>query len=170
MESFSSASQLRAAVGRELGPSQWLGITQDRVQQFADATGDHQWIHVDVERASTSPFASTIAHGYLSLSILPMLVRQYYQLEGATMVINYGVNRLRFIAPVPVGSRVRSRSTIIAAGEVNASVQVILRSTLDIEGGLQPACVADALTRVHFPIARHPKARPSGGRPPWRDF
>jgi len=150
MPTFSSPRELRAAIDQELGPSDWLEITQDRIDGFAEATGDHQWIHVDVERAAKGPFGSTIAHGFLTLSLVPMLTRQYYSVENAAMTVNYGLNRVRFVSPVRVGSRLRARSTIVEAADVGDAVQVILRTTIELDGATRPACVVDGVTRVYF--------------------
>ena len=150
---FSSPHELRAAIDQELGPSEWLEITQDRIDQFAEATADFQWIHVDPERAAKGPFGSTIAHGFLTLSLVPMLTRQYYKVEGAAMTINYGLNRVRFVSPVPVGSHVRAGSKIVDVSDFNDAVQVTLRTTIELDGAARPACVVDGVTRVYFPGA-----------------
>jgi len=119
------------------------------VNQFADATDDHQWIHVDPERAKTGPFGRTIAHGYLTLSLLPVLLRQIYRVENTSMVINYGLNKVRFPAPVPVGSRIRATSTLSDAKPVDGGVQVELTTTVEVEGGSKPACVAVNVVRIY---------------------
>lgn len=150
MPVFSSPSELRAAIDRELGPSDWLSMTQERIGRFAEATGDSQWIHVDPERAALGPFGTTIAHGFLTLSLVPMLTRQYYSVENASMTVNYGLNKVRFVSPVPVGSRIRARSTIVEATDVKGSVQVTLRTTVELDGVSKPACVVDGVTRVYF--------------------
>ena len=145
MRTFTSLDDVAAAAGTELGTSDWLEITQDRVDQFAEATGDHQWIHVDVERAKDGPFGGTIAHGYLTLSLVPFLGSQVFSLETPGAKLNYGVNKVRFPSPVPVGSRVRSH---VAMGEVTdlpAGKQMLLRHTVEIEGGDKPACVAETV-------------------------
>jgi len=150
MPTFSSPEELRAAVDQELGPGEWLEISQERIDQFAAATNDLQWIHVDPARAADGPFGATIAHGYLTLSLIPALTRDYYTVQGHRMIVNYGLNRVRFVSPVPVGSRVRGRSTIVEAADVKDSVQVTLRTTIEIEGAAKPACVVDAVTRVYY--------------------
>src|SRR5687768_13705893 len=122
MRVLQSADELKAAVGEELGESSWLEITQERVNQFADATGDHQWIHVDPERAATGPFGTTIAHGWLTASLLPVLVQGIFLVE-ARMGVNYGVNRLRFTSPIPVGSRIKARATLKEVADVAGGVQ-----------------------------------------------
>ncbi|MUL49442.1 MaoC family dehydratase [Mycobacterium sp. CBMA293] len=140
------------SVGQELGVSDWVKVTQKQVDTFAEATGDHQWIHVDVDRAQReSPFGGPIAHGYLSLSLLPMLGWQIYTIEGAKMGINYGSNKVRFPSPVPVGSRVRLRSTLQNAEVLpDGAVQLTVNQVLEIEGHPKPALVAETLSRVAF--------------------
>jgi len=148
---FASADELRAAVGEELGPSDWLEVDQKRIDLFADATGDHQWIHVDPERAAAGPFGATIAHGYLTLSLLPVLVPQLMRVEGVRMGINYGVNKVRFPSPVPVGSRVRATALltdVTALGE--DCVQLTARVTVEREGGEKPVCVAESVSRYYL--------------------
>jgi acyl dehydratase len=125
-------------------------ITQDRVDRFADATGDHQWIHVDPERAKHGPFGTTIAHGYLTLSITNQFLPALLRVPSATMGLNYGANRVRFPAPVPVGSRIRMGAEIIDVQDVPGGVQVATRNTVEIEGGEKPACVVEALSRFLF--------------------
>ncbi len=152
MRTFTSAEQLSAAAGKELGASDWLQITQERVNTFADATGDHQWIHVDVDRAKReSPFGGPIAHGYLSLSLIPLLNRQIYTIENARLGINYGSNKVRFIRPVPVGSHVRLHTTLASVDEVpGGTLQVITTHILEIEDIVKPALVAETISRVVF--------------------
>lgn len=135
---------VRALVGQELGHSDWLEVTQDRVNAFADATLDHQWIHVDLERAKAeSPFGGPIAHGYLTLSLLPFLLGQVVEVRGVRMAINYGLNRLRYPAPVPVGRRVRLAATMAAIEEIRGGVQCQLDCAVEVEGGSKPALVAE---------------------------
>ncbi|MFG3022419.1 MaoC family dehydratase [Streptomyces sp. NPDC048254] len=151
MRVFTDADDLVAASGSELGVSAWLLISQDRVSRFADATGDHQWIHVDTERAKDGPFGATIAHGYLTLSLIPALAAENYRVEGARMGINYGLDKVRFITPVRVGSRVRAHTELLKAEALaDAGVQAVWRTTIEIEGVERPACVADSVTRHHF--------------------
>jgi acyl dehydratase len=138
---------LKAAVGRHLGHSEWLEVTQDRIDRFADATGDHQWIHVDPERAATGPFGSTIAHGYLTLSLVNHFLPQVLEVRGITMGVNYGANKVRFPAPVPVGSRLRAGVEVVAADEVAGGVQATLLVTVEIDGAQKPACVLESLSR-----------------------
>lgn len=150
MKVFTGADELRAAAGEELGASDRMTIDQQRVNAFADATEDHQWIHLDPERAAAGPFGATIAHGFLSLSLLPHLIDQTYRVEGATMVINYGLNKARFPAPVLVGSTVWAEVALVEATEVTGGLQLVVRATLQIEGGTKPGCAADWVTRVYF--------------------
>ncbi|MFI6349300.1 MaoC family dehydratase [Streptomyces sp. NPDC050560] len=151
---FTSAAELRAAAGRQLGHSDWLEIDQRRVDLFAEATGDHQWIHVDPGRAAAGPFGTTVAHGYLTLSLLPVLVPQIVGVEGARMGINYGTNKVRFPSPVPVGSRLRATAVLKEAAEVEAqgaeAVQVTLVVTVEREGASKPVCVAESVTRYYW--------------------
>ncbi|MEU9939349.1 MaoC family dehydratase [Streptomyces lavendulae] len=147
---FTSAEDLRAGIGAVLGPSGWLEVDQKRIDLFADATGDHQWIHVDPERAASGPFGSTIAHGYLTLSLLPSLVPQVMRVEGMRMGINYGTDKVRFPAPVPVGSRLRATAVITAVTEAGEGVQVAATVTVEREGGEKPVCVAESVSRYYF--------------------
>ncbi|MYY11413.1 dehydratase [Streptomyces sp. SID4919] len=147
---FRSAGELGAAVGERLGYSDWLEIDQRRVDLFADATGDHQWIHVDPERAAAGPFGTTIAHGYLTLSLLPVLVPQVFQVEGVRMGLNYGTDKVRFPAPVPVGSRVRATAELRKVAEAGGGVQVTAAVTVEREGGDKPVCVAESVSRYYF--------------------
>ena len=140
------------AVGEEFGVSDWITVDQDRIDGFAGATGDHQWIHVDAERArAESPYGSTIAHGLLTLSLIPALSKANYRVENAKMGINYGLNRVRFLAPVPVGSRVRVRSELVDARKVDdTSVDLIVRHTVELEGSETPAAAAEMIARMVF--------------------
>jgi acyl dehydratase len=149
-ETFESADALKAAVGRSLGPSDWLTVEQDRVDLFADATDDHQWIHVDVERAKEGPFGTPIAHGYLTLSLVNHFLPQLLTVPTAKMGVNYGCNKVRFPAPVPVGSRIRGRGEVVGVEEIPGGVQVVVRVTVEIENGAKPACVADTVSRFVF--------------------
>ena len=144
---LSGIDDVKAAVGRHLGTSDWLEITQDRIDQFADATGDHQWIHVDPERAATGPFGATIAHGYLTLSLSNALLPEIVEVEGISMGVNYGVGKVRFPAPVPVGSRIRASAELLAADDVPGGVQTTIRVTVELEGSDKPACVIESLSR-----------------------
>ena len=145
--SFASVQELLAAAGRELGTTDWLVIGQDRIDQFADATEDHQWIHVDVERAKAGPFGGTIAHGYLTLSLCAFFLGQLASVSGISMGINYGIDRARFIAPVPAGSSVRGRGEVVAVTEVAGGVQAVVRITVELEGSEKPAAVVDTVSR-----------------------
>ncbi len=140
-----SREDIDSAVGEELGPTAWLEITQERIDGFAEATGDHQWIHVDPDRAATGPFGRTVAHGYLTLSLIPMLAGDLlsYEMPGARL--NYGLNRVRFPRPVPVGSRVRARGAIREVSSTPAGTQAVIRYTIEIEGADKPACVAETV-------------------------
>jgi len=142
-------SGLKEHVGEHLGYSDWHQVTQEQVNLFADATGDHQWIHVDVERAKTGPFGGPIAHGYLTLSLAPTLLPEIMQVSGVTMGINYGLNKLRFPSPVPVGSKVRAGATLAGVEDVAGGAQVTLGVTFEIEGGAKPVCVAEILFRYY---------------------
>ncbi|MEF3116087.1 MaoC family dehydratase [Streptomyces chrestomyceticus] len=147
---FGSLDALRNAVGEDLGTSDWLEIDQKRIDLFADATGDHQWIHVDPERAASGPFGATIAHGYLTLALLPALVPQLLRVDNVKMGINYGVDKVRFPAPVPVGSRVRATARIAGVTEVSGGVQLATTVTVEREGGEKPVCVAETLSRFYL--------------------
>lgn len=147
MRIFESFDAMRRAVGEELGVSPWIEITQDRIDKFADATGDHQWIHVDVERARREmPGGKTIAHGYLTLSLLPEIMAAVRRCEGLTRSLNYGSNRVRFISPVPAGSRVRGRVVLKAVDDHPPNgVRATYETTIEIEGAAKPACVAETI-------------------------
>lgn len=148
MRVFESVAELIAAKGESLGQSDWVTITQNDVNLFADATGDHQWIHVDPQRAAQGPFGGTIAHGYLTLALLPRLMHEIYAVNGIKLAINYGLNKVRFPAPVPVGARVRARSSLVGVEDLgDGAVQATLSSTVEVEGGAKPACVAQSIVR-----------------------
>jgi len=149
MKVFASPAELAAAVGTSLGPGPWRVVDQERVNRFADATDDHQWIHVDPERAAGGPFGGTIAHGYLTLSLLPALVRPLYRVEGVRMVVNYGLNRVRFPAPLRVGAAVRATAVITEVGEVPGGLQLLTTVTVDSDAGGKPVCVAETVTRLY---------------------
>ncbi|MFD1813250.1 MaoC family dehydratase [Rhodococcus gannanensis] len=144
----STAADLSDLVGRELGPTDWFEVTQDRVNAFADATGDHQWIHVDVEKAASSPLGGTIAHGLFSLSLGPFLSSRLLAFDGFAHGLNYGYNKVRFPAPVPVGSRIRMRVTVVAADEVAGGIQVTTTQVVELEGSDKPVMVAESVARV----------------------
>ncbi|MFI7387967.1 MaoC family dehydratase [Streptomyces sp. NPDC049813] len=147
---FEDADALKAAVGEQLGHTDWVGVDQERIDRFAEATGDHQWIHVDPERAKAGPFGTTIAHGYLTLSLLPLFGPQLIAVEGVKMGVNYGTNKVRFPAPVPVGSRLRATATITSVEDVPGGVQVAVAFTVEREGGEKPVCVAESVSRYYF--------------------
>jgi acyl dehydratase len=143
-------AELPSLKGQELGTSDWIEVTQERVNTFADATGDHQWIHVDVERAKAeSPFGGPIAHGYLTLSLMVPLVSQTYTISDSKMGVNYGLNKVRFPAPVPVGSKVRARVTLKDVEEVAGGLQNTFAVTIEREGGDKPVCIAEWVTRAY---------------------
>lgn len=146
---FHSPAELSQAVGKHLGHSDWLHVTQERINLFADATGDHQWIHVDPERAKDGPFGACIAHGYLTLSLVNMFLPQIVEVRGVRMGVNYGVEKVRFPSPVRVGSRVRGSGELVAVEDVKGSVQATIRVTVEIEGSDRPACVADTISRYY---------------------
>lgn len=148
MRRFENVEELQAAVGEDLGHGEWFEITQERVDLFAEATGDDQWIHVDTERAAAGPFGATIAHGYLTLSLLPKLVRDVYRLDGVKMGINYGLDRVRFTSPVAVGARVRVGCTLVSVTGTPNGFQVKMRSIVELENQDRPACVADTISLV----------------------
>ncbi|MFB7460944.1 MULTISPECIES: MaoC family dehydratase [unclassified Streptomyces] len=147
---FTSPDELRAAVGEPLGYTDWLEIDQKRIDLFADATGDHQWIHVDPEKAAAGPFGTTIAHGYLTLSLLPVFGPQLIEVRGVRMGVNYGTNKVRFPAPVPVGSRLRATAVITGVDEVPGGAQVTVAFTVEREGGDKPVCVAESVVRYYL--------------------
>ena len=146
---FGTPAELKAAEGNHLGYSDWLEITQDRIDKFADATGDHQWIHVDPERAKDGPFGACIAHGYLTQSLVNMFLPQIVEVRGISMGVNYGADKLRFPAPVPVGSRIRGGGELLKVEEVKGGVQVTIRVTVEIEGSDRPGCVIDTISRYY---------------------
>ena len=145
MRTFTDIDQLAAAVGEPLGTSDWFEVTQERVDQFADATDDHQWIHVDRERAAQGPFGGTIAHGYMTVSLIPALSQSIFSVETDGPRLNYGLNKVRFPNPVPVGSRVRAHATLAELADVPAGKQLVVRYTIEIEGQDKPACVAETV-------------------------
>jgi acyl dehydratase len=142
--------EIKAQAGADLGSSRWMEITQDRVNTFADATDDHQWIHVDEERAKDGPFGGTIAHGYLTLSLLIPLWSELLEVTGVRMAVNLGLNRVRFSSPVPVGSKIRAHGAIASVAEVKGDgVEVVVDLTVEIDGADKPACVAQAVYRFY---------------------
>ena len=152
MKVITSIDDASAAVGSELGVSDWQEIDQKRINAFADATGDHQWIHIDAQRAkSESPYGKTIAHGFLTLSMIPALTKDNYRVENAKMAINYGLNKVRFIAAVPSGGRIRARSELVDASKVDdTTVNMTVKHTIELDGSDKPAAVAETIVRVLF--------------------
>jgi acyl dehydratase len=148
MRVFTSFDEFAAHKGRHLGFGAWHTVDQDRIDAFAEATGDHQWIHVDPERAKEGPFGTTIAHGYLTLSMIPALAKDIFRLDGPTMMVNYGTEKVRFPSPVPVGSRVRVGAELVDVRDVAQGTQVCVRYTVEVDGQAKPACVAESLVLV----------------------
>jgi acyl dehydratase len=147
-KTFQTLQDLAACVGQEVAVSDWITITQQQVNQFAEATGDHQWIHVDVERAKAGPFGAPIAHGFLTLSLVPRFFGEAVDVVESRMGVNYGLNRVRFMAPVPVGSRVRGRMKLLSSDAIdNNGVQMVWEVTIELEGAAKPACVAESVVR-----------------------
>lgn len=144
---FTDLQQIKDALGKHLGYSEWLEVTQDRIDLFADATGDHQWIHVDVEKAKEGPFGAPIAHGYLTLSLSNLFLPQIVEVQNISMGVNYGVDKIRFPNPVRVNQRVRGGAEIAAVSDVAGGIQVTIKITVEIEGEAKPACVIESLTR-----------------------
>ncbi len=156
MRVIESLEQLEGLVGQEIAISEWIEVSQERVNQFADATGDHQWIHVDVERSKReSPFGGPVAHGYLTLSLLPALMKTAIEMRNVKMGVNYGLNRVRFMSPVPVGSRLRARAKLLSVDSIDPpknapdlkGAQVIMQVTIEREGSERPVCVAETISR-----------------------
>lgn len=147
MKVFEGLDEFAAAKGSQFGPTEWMEISQDRVNLFADATDDHQWIHVDPEKAADGPFGGTIAHGLLTLSLLPHFSHQLYRVDNIAMAINYGYNKVRFITPVKVGAKVRARGELTSVNRLEAAVQATTTITVEIEGSDKPAAVAESIVR-----------------------
>ena len=147
MKIFRSSSELIDTIGEHLGYSDWIVVDQERIDLFAEATGDKQWIHVDPQKASDGPFGKTIAHGYLTLSLTNFLLPEIFQVDGISMGVNYGTDRVRFPAPLMVGSMVRAGAELVAVTEIEGGVQTVVRATVEIEGMEKPACVVDSLSR-----------------------
>ena len=148
MRVFNGLDELRAATGSVLGTSDWLTVDQTQIDLFAEATHDHQWIHVDPEKAAAGPFGTTIAHGYLTLSLVPILVQQIYKVTGLSMQVNYGVDKLRFPAPVPVDSRIRAGAELIKVERTDKGARATVRVTVEVEGSHRPACVVDTIAAM----------------------
>ena len=147
---FASLDELKAAIGTTLGSSDWIVVDQDRINQFADATNDHQWIHVDPVKAAAGPFGSTVAHGFLTLSLLPALVDGKLSVDGVRMAVNYGLNKVRFPAAVPVGSKLRGTTELVSVEDVQGGAQITYQVTVEREGGDRPVCVAEAVARIYL--------------------
>jgi acyl dehydratase len=146
MRTLAGVIAVHAALGEELGVGSWYPVTQTAVGEFADVTGDHQWIHLDTERAATGPYGGTIAHGYFTLSLLPLLAMDAYEFAGFKMKVNYGLDRVRFPAPVLIGSRIRMRAQLTSVDPTPTGVRVVVRNTVEIEGKDAPGCVADTVS------------------------
>ena len=148
MQTFQTLAELAALVGQEVAVSDWTPITQEQVNQFAQATGDHQWIHVDVERAKAGPFGGPIAHGFLTLSLIPKFFESSFEIVQSRMGVNYGLNKVRFMAPVPVGSRLRARMKLLQCEPIdNQGVQMVWEVAVQREGSDKPVCVAESIVR-----------------------
>jgi len=150
MNTFDSVAAVLAAEGRDLGVTDWIGIDQRRIDTFADATGDRQWIHVEPQRAKDGPFGACVAHGYLTLALANLFLPQLVRYERLKMGVNYGCDKVRFPAPVIVGARVRGRGEVLRTEEIPAGVQVVVRITVEIEGSNKPGCVVDTISRLYF--------------------
>ncbi|WP_067804688.1 MaoC family dehydratase [Nocardia beijingensis] len=145
MQVFQGLSELESAVGTHLGYSDWHTVTQEQIDRFAEATGDHQWIHVDPVKAAAGPFGTTVAHGFLTLSMVPMLAGEVYAVRGLSMGVNYGTNKVRFPTPVPAGSRVRAGVELVSLAPGSIGSQAVIRVTVELEGSDKPACVAETV-------------------------
>ena len=149
MKLIVNLSELDGTVGKRLGPTDWLRLEQSRIDQFADATDDHQWIHVDVERAKQGPFGGTIAHGYLTLALVNKFLPELLEVQGTAMGVNYGCGKVRFPAPAPAGSRIRGLGEVLEVAPVQGGRQMIVRVTVEMEGQERPACVAETISRFY---------------------
>ena len=147
MKTFQHLSDLQVLVGQEIACSDWITVDQQRIDQFAQATGDHQWIHIDPVRAAAGPFGAPIAHGFLTLSLLPMLFEGAFAIDDVRMGVNYGLNRVRFVSPVKVGSRVRGRFKLLSYESLDGGAQLTVEATIELEGSAKPACVAETVSR-----------------------
>ena len=147
MKTFENITDLQPLVGQEIAVSDWITVDQARIDKFADATGDHQWIHIDTERAKTGPFGTTVAHGFLTLSLLPELSAKAFTITNTRMGVNYGLNRVRFPAPVPSGSRLRGRFKLLAYQPIEGGAQITTEVTMEREGSDKPVCVAESVAR-----------------------
>ena len=149
MKTFESLDELQSLVGQQMGVSEWISVEQSRIQRFADATDDHQWIHLDEERAKSGPFKKTIAHGFLTLSLIVPMLKTAYQIKGIGMGVNYGLNKVRFISPVPAGSKIRGNVKLLAYDAIDGGAQLTMEVTVELEGGTKPACVAESVMRQY---------------------
>ena len=147
MKSFETIAELKELVGQDIGVSEWITVTQERIQLFADATNDHQWIHVDVERAKAGPFGTTIAHGFLTLSLLPEMAASAFGVRETRMGVNYGLNKVRFPAPVPSGSRLRGHFKLVGYEPLEGGAQITVQVTMEREGSDKPVCIAESIGR-----------------------
>lgn len=150
MKHYKTLAEVQGLIGQELGSSDWLTIEQDRIDQFAQATGDHQWIHTDPARAAAGPFGATVAHGFLTLSLVPMLSEAAFTVDDVRMGVNYGLNRVRFAAPVRVGSRVRAHFMLLTFEPLEGGAQLTVQATIELEGSSKPACVAESVSRRYI--------------------
>ena len=148
MKVFEGIEGLAEAKGVDLGSSEWVVVDQDRIDRFADATGDHQWIHVDPERAASGPFSGTIAHGFLTLSLLPIFLHQLYEVRNVSMAVNYGLGKVRFISPVPAGARIRGTASILDVDILEGAAQMTVSTTIEIEGAERPAAIVESIVRL----------------------
>jgi len=147
MKAFANLEEFAGAVGEEFGPTEWIEVSQERIDTFAEATGDHQWIHTDPVAAADGPFGGTIAHGFLTLSLLPVLWHDLYEVQNVTMAVNYGLGKVRFITPVPAGGRVRARAAIVDVQQLDGAAQGTLSTTIEVEGSDKPAAVVESIVR-----------------------
>src|SRR6476619_3075941 len=147
MRTFETIAEMAQLVGQEIGLSEWITVTQERIQLFAEATNDHQWIHIDVERAKAGPFGTTVAHGFLTLSLLPEMAASAFEIDGSRMGVNYGLNRVRFTSPVPVNSRLRGRFKLLSYEPIEGGAQMVMEVTMEREGAPKPVCVAESIVR-----------------------
>ena len=153
MKTYQRLVELESMLGQTIGTSDWISVSQARIQQFADATDDHQWIHLDVERAKTGPFETTIAHGFLTLSLLPAMMYSAYEVADVTTRVNYGLNKVRFPSPVPAGSRVRGQLKLIGFESIPGGAQVLVEVVVEMEGAAKPVCVAESVSRLYTRVA-----------------
>ena len=149
MKTYQHLAELESMLGQTIGTSDWISVTQARIQRFADATDDHQWIHLDVERAKTGPFKTTIAHGFLTLALLPAMMYSAYEVADVTTTMNYGLNKVRFPSPVPAGSRVRGQLKLTGLESIPGGAQLLVEVVVEMEGAAKPVCVAESVARLY---------------------